>query len=97
MDYLDIIVSATSMMEDLKSEPSIANLNTSIYLFREVLTERTSTHPLHFDAVNNLAFALSVRYMYTNQKDDIDEALELYGNIEDTWSPNVKATTNVSL
>lgn len=87
-------------VEKFKLELSIANLNTSIYLFCQVLNGLSVTHTLYCDAINHLAFALSVRYMYTGDIVDLEEALshyEIIATIALPSSPNWEnATTNVS-
>ncbi len=102
MDIADSISFAASMLQELKSQLSIEDLNTCIFLFREVLfdSECTPTDPVYADGIKNLAFALSVRYMYFNQKDDLGEAWKIYHTIEDTWpsaATSTATTNNVSL
>lgn len=83
-------------MEKFKAELSIPNLSTSIYLFQKVLDGVLLTHTLYCDAINHLAFALSVRYMYTGEINDLEEALKHYKTIATifTLSPSSALNSN---
>ena len=68
---------ANSILADCKAEASLADLETAIYLFREALDRRPAPHPLRSDSLNDLAAALVTRFVQTNQRRDLDEALQL--------------------
>ena len=68
-----------------------------VFLFREVKDSRPATHPLHPAAKRDLASVLGVRFMYTNQDDDLMEALTLRNEIVEDWNLNQEATPEVSV
>jgi len=65
-------------MAECKAELSLANLDTIVFLFHQVLDRRPLSHPLYSDAMRELASALGVRFMYTDQINDVQESLALY-------------------
>jgi len=76
-DEADIIDLASTLLADCKAELPLANLDTIVSLCREVLDRRPISHPLHSDAMRGLAYALGVRFMYTDQINDIQESFTL--------------------
>lgn len=74
----NVINLASSLMEECKAELSLANLDTVIFLFHQVLDRCPISHPLHSNAMRDLASALGIRFMYTNQINDVQESLVLY-------------------
>ena len=81
-------------MEKFKVELSIPNLNTSIYLFQKVPDGFSITHTLYCDAINHLAFALSVRYMYTGEISDLEEALKHYKTVATIFTLPLSSNLN---
>ncbi|PPQ82827.1 hypothetical protein CVT25_009202, partial [Psilocybe cyanescens] len=69
----EIVAPATSLMAECKTELSLSNLDTAIFLFCQVFGSRPMTHPLQIDAMRYLASALGVRSMYTNQNEGFTE------------------------
>jgi hypothetical protein len=74
----NIINLASSLMAEYKAELSLANLDTIVFLFHQVLDRCPISHPLHSDAMRDLASALGLRSMYTNQINDVQESLALH-------------------
>ena len=68
---------AVLLMADCKAGLSLSELNNVVFLFRQVKDSHPATHPLHRAAKRDLASVLGVRFMYTNQEDDLLEALTL--------------------
>ncbi|KDR80467.1 hypothetical protein GALMADRAFT_1201610 [Galerina marginata CBS 339.88] len=66
---------ASSLMAECKAVLSFATLDEAVLLFRQVLDRRPMAHPLHSEAMRNLASALGVRFMYTDQINDAQESL----------------------
>ncbi|KAH9477638.1 hypothetical protein JR316_0009864 [Psilocybe cubensis] len=81
-DAHELVHVANSLMAEQKSQLSLSNLDNSVLLFRQVLQSRDSGHPLRKQAMNDLASALGVRYMYTNQRPDVMEFLQLVGDVD---------------
>ncbi|PPQ88891.1 hypothetical protein CVT25_009126 [Psilocybe cyanescens] len=71
----EIVGHAISLMAECKAELSLSDLDTAIFLFRQVFGSRPIAHTLPIDAVKYLASALGVRFMYTNQNEDFMECL----------------------
>ena len=69
---------ASSLMAKCKAELSLANLDTIVFLFCQILDRCPISHPLHSNAMRDLASALGTRFMYTNQINDVQELLALY-------------------
>ena len=69
---------ASSLMAECKAELSLANLDTVVFLFYQVLDRCPIAHPLHSDAMRGLASALGTRFIYTNQIDDVQKSLVLH-------------------
>jgi hypothetical protein len=68
---------ANSILEECKDAAPISDLETAIYLLREALDRRPAPHPLRSDSLNDLAAALVMRFTQTNQRQDLDEAIQL--------------------
>ena len=77
-DSENIIDLASFLLAECKTELPLANLDTIVSLFREILDRRPISHPLHSDALRGLASALGVRFMYTDQINDVQESLSLH-------------------
>ena len=82
-------------MAECKAGLSLSNLNNAVVLFRQVKDNRPTTHPLHTDAMRDLASALGVRFMYTNQIHDLTESLALRSEIVKGWSLDQNSSHNV--
>lgn len=61
-------------MADCKKTISLANLDTIIFLLRQVLEACPVRHPLHHDIMCNLASALGMRFLHTNEPSDFEES-----------------------
>ncbi|KAF8970455.1 CHAT domain-containing protein [Flammula alnicola] len=72
---------AISLIAECKAQLSLPNLNNVVFLFRQLLDDHPTTRPFHTDAMRGLASALGVRFMYTNQINDLEESLILRGQI----------------
>jgi len=95
-DVSEIIDLAISLMAECKAGLSLSNLNTAVVLFRQVLDSRPATHPLHTDTMRDLASALGVRFMYTNQIHDLKESWTLRSETVKGWNPDQNSSHNVS-
>ena len=82
-------------MAECKAGLSLSNLNNVVFLFRQVKDSHPTTHPLHTDAMRNLASALGVRFMYTNQIHDLTESLTLRSEIVKGWNLDQNSSHNV--
>ena len=72
---------ANSILGECGQAAPFGELNTAIILFREALDQRPGFHPLHWDSRSNLARALMTRFSYTNEQQDLSEALMLLGGV----------------
>ena len=86
---------AISLMAECKAGLSLSNLDNAVFLFRQVIDSRPTTHPLHTDAMRDLASALGVRFMYTNQIHDLTESLTLRSEIVDGWNLDQNSSHHV--
>jgi len=91
----EIIDFAISLMAECKAGLSLSNLNNAVFLFRQVIDNCPMTHPLHTDAMRDLASALGVRFMYTNQIHNLTESLTLRSEIVKGWNPDQDSSHNV--
>jgi hypothetical protein len=82
-------------MAKCKAGLSLSNLDNAVVLFRQVMDSRPMTHPLHADAMRDLASALGVRFMYTNQIHDLTESLALRSGIVKGWNLDQDSSHNV--
>ena len=87
---------AVSLMAECKTGLSLSELNTVVFLFRQVRDSPPATHPLHLAAKRDLVSALGVRFMYTNQRDDFLESLTLRHEIVEDWDLHQEASPEVS-
>ena len=87
---------AVSLMAECKAGLSLSELNTVVFLFRQVEDSRPATHPLHPAAQRDLASVLGVRFMYTNQKHDLIESLTLRHEIVKGCILDLEASPEVS-
>lgn len=78
-------------MAEHKAQLSLSNLNSAILLFRQVLDSRAPSHPLRKEALKDLGSALGVRYMYTNQRPDVMEFLQLRTEMDQAAGRDVSA------
>ena len=67
---------ATSILEECKAAASLSDLDTAISLFRDTLDQRPP-HPLRSDSLKDLAGALVTRFSLTNQRQDLDQAIQM--------------------
>jgi hypothetical protein len=74
---------------------SLGNLDTVVFLFRQVMDMWPMTHTLHTDAMRDLSFALGIRFMYTHQINDLQEAFSLRRSIFEDFNPG-QGTNSVS-
>ena len=72
---------ANSILDECKQAAPTGELESAILLFREALDQRPGLHPLHLDSRFNLARALMARFSYTNQKQDLAEALTMLSGV----------------
>ncbi|PPQ82282.1 hypothetical protein CVT25_008432 [Psilocybe cyanescens] len=86
-EVFEIVAFATSLMEEYKAGLSLSNLDTALFLFRQVFDDHPTTHPLHTDAMKHLASALGVRFMHTNKTDNLVESLTLRLQISNNLDP----------
>lgn len=86
---------AISLMEECKAGMSLGNLDTVVFLFRQVMDMWPMTHTLHTDAMRDLSFALGIRFMYTHQINDLQEAFSLRRSIFEDFNPG-QGTNSVS-
>ena len=83
-------------MAECKAGLSLSVLNIAVFLFRHVKDSLPATHPLHPAAKRDLASVLGVRFMYTNQRDDLMESLTLHTEIVEGWILDQEASPEVS-
>lgn len=76
------IALATSLLTNLY-KPSLENLDRVISLFRQVLNKRTIAQPLYWETVHDLVSALTLKFMYANAKEDLEESLALRRKIRE--------------
>ena len=69
---------ATSILGECKGAAPFSDLETAIYLFREALARCPQPHSLQLDSFKDLAAALLTRFSFTNNREDLDEALTLF-------------------
>lgn len=86
-EVFEIVAFATSLMEEYEAGLSLSNLDTALFLFRQVFDDHPTTHPLHTDAMKHLASALGVRFMHTNKTDNLVESLTLRLQISNNLDP----------
>lgn len=72
---------ANSILEECKYTAPLSHIDTAVYLFREALNRRPAPHPLWSDSVKDLAGALLTRFSWTNQHQDLSQAILLYGKM----------------
>ena len=77
---------ANSILDECKQAAPLGDLETAILLFREALDRRPDFHPLHSDSRSNLAGALLIRFSYTNQRQDLGEALMMLCEMMCHWA-----------
>ena len=82
-------------MAECKAGLALTNLDDVIFLFRQVIDSHPMTHPLHTCAMRDLASALGVRFMYTNQIHDLTESLTLRSEIVKDWNLDINSSYNV--
>ena len=87
---------AVLLMAECKAGLLLSELNTVVFLFREVKDSCPATHPLHLAAKRDLVSALDIRFMYTNQRHDLMESLSLRHEILKDWNLNQEASPEVS-
>ena len=92
----EMINFAVLLMAECKAGLSLSELNTVVLLFRQVKDSYPATHPLHPAAKRDLASALGVRFMYTDQKYDLIESMTLRKEILKGWILDQEATSDVS-
>jgi hypothetical protein len=69
-------------LKECKNAGSLIEMDTAVSLFRDVLNRRPSGHPLRSDSLKSLAAALVTRFSITYQRQDLDQAIKLLGNVE---------------
>jgi hypothetical protein len=72
---------ATSILEDCKAAASLSTLDTAINLFREALDRRPTPHHMRSNSLKDLAGALVTRFSLTNQRQDLDQAIQMWGEV----------------
>ena len=87
---------AVLLMAECKAGLSLSELNNVVSLFRQVKDSRPATHPLYPAAKRDLASALGVRFMYTNQRHDMMESLTLRNEIVEGGILDQEASPEVS-
>ena len=81
-------------MAECKAGLSLSELNNVVFLVRQVKDSCPATHPLLPAAKRDLVSVLGVRFMYTNQEDNLLEALTLRNEawfLDQDASPKVSA------
>ena len=68
---------ANSILEGCKDTAVFSHLDIAIHLFRQVLEQRPAAHPLRADSLKDLARALSTRFSFTKQHEDLEQAILL--------------------
>ena len=74
---------AISVMRDCKAELQILDLDAAIFLLSQVLDRRQATQPLNVMAIHDLASALAIRFIYT---DEIHNLVESFTLREKLWN-----------
>ncbi|KDR67542.1 hypothetical protein GALMADRAFT_105794 [Galerina marginata CBS 339.88] len=75
------IVLASSLMVECKEELSPANLETAIFLLREALNSCSENCAHRLDILGDLASALVMRFIHSDQPNDITESMLFRGQI----------------
>ena len=68
---------AASSVKEFKEASQLSSLESAIYLFRQCLQLRPAEHPVRSSALDNLALALVVKFSWTGDVADLDEAVNL--------------------
>ena len=68
---------AASIVEEFKEASRLSSLESAIYLLRKCLVLQPAEHPLHSSALENLALVLVVKFSWTGNIADVDEAVNL--------------------
>ena len=72
---------ATSILEEWKAAASLSTLDNAIYLFRETLNRRPTPHPMRSNSLKDVAGALLTRFSLTKQRQDLDQAIQMWGEV----------------
>ena len=72
---------ANSIIEECKGAAPLSDLDTAIYLFGEALDRCPAPHPYRSDTLKDLTAALVTRFSLTKQREDLDQAILLHGEI----------------
>jgi hypothetical protein len=85
---------ATSILEECKPAASLSTLDTAIYLLREALDRCPTPHPMRSNSLKDVAGALVTRFSLTNRRQDLDQAIQMWGEvlmgIEGQLQPSVR-------
>lgn len=97
---------ANSILEECKNAALVSDLNTAIYLFREVLKRQPAPHPLRSDSLRDLADTLVTRFCLTKQREDLEQSVLLRGGAQvehgipmgtgGQFQPGVRVQSNLS-
>jgi hypothetical protein len=80
-DSIQLFNFATSLLKEFEKSGQIADLETTISLFREGLVLLPDKHLSRQSAHNNLAFALSMRFERSGKREDMDDAIALHQKV----------------
>ncbi|EDR04923.1 uncharacterized protein LACBIDRAFT_303806 [Laccaria bicolor S238N-H82] len=80
-DVSGMINLAVLLMAECKAGLPLSELEQAVFLFRQVVDSRPGGHQLHRATKRDLASALGVKFMYTNQRHDLMESLTLRNEI----------------
>ncbi|KIM86838.1 hypothetical protein PILCRDRAFT_317826 [Piloderma croceum F 1598] len=73
---------ANSILEECNDSAPLSDLDTAIYLFREVLNMPPVPHSPRSHSLKGLAGALVTRFFLTKQHEDLDKSLSLRAEIQ---------------
>lgn len=93
---ITLIKSANSLISDCKTNPAFSDLDTGIFLYRQILDKCSVTHFLYSTALAGLVSALGNRFMHSNQASDWEEVFKLCCKLAETYMVD-KVTGKVCL
>ncbi|PPQ78852.1 hypothetical protein CVT26_011857, partial [Gymnopilus dilepis] len=78
MDAASKVAFATTLLNEQLEKISLANLESILYVFRQVLEESTPGQGLHSDALRGLIFASGLKYVCKKDEETMLELIYLY-------------------
>jgi hypothetical protein len=86
-EWSQIFDLANSILEECEEAASLSDLNTVIYLFREVLDRYYPVpHPFRSESLRDLGGSLLTRFSITSQRQDLDQAISFYCERWNEWN-----------